>query len=108
VAVNNRIFGTHHGVHCLDVRQNLKPVWHWEDDEIGEHTSLFASSGRVLIVTLGGELILLAADGDRCQILSRVRVFEDDVEVYAHPALVGTRLYIRGGSTVGCVELGES
>ena len=106
VAVKHRIVGTHHGLHCLDVRQNLKPVWKLEDDEIGEHASLFASDDRVLIVTLGGELILLGAAEGSCQLLSRVRVFEEDVEVYSHPALVGTRLYIRGGSAVGCVELG--
>ena len=105
VAANGRIVGTHQGVHCLDVRQNLKSIWRWEDDEIGEHASLFASRDRVLIVTLGGELILLTADGDRCQVLSRTRVFADDVEIYSHPALVGTRLYVRGGSTLACVDL---
>jgi len=106
VAAGSRIFGTHQGIHCLDARQNLKQIWHSGDDAIGEHASLFASEDRVLIVTLNGTLILLAAGGDRCQILSRVRVFEDDVEIYSHPALVGSRLYIRGGSTVACVELG--
>ena len=61
---------------------------------------------RVLVVTLAGELILLDAQADRCAILSRLKVFEDDVEVYAHPALVGTRLYVRGGFSVMGVDLG--
>jgi len=59
----------------------------------------------VLVITLGGELILLDARVNNCVILSRHRLFDDDVEVYSHPALVGTRLYARGGSSVVCVDL---
>jgi hypothetical protein len=43
---------------------------------------------------------------DSCAIISRLRLFDDDVEVYSHPALVGTRLYARGDSSVVCVDLG--
>jgi outer membrane protein assembly factor BamB len=107
VVSGDRIFGTHQGIHCLDARQNLKKLWQLEDTEIGEHASLFASDDRVLIVTLDGELILVSAQGEGCEILSRVRVFKDDVELYSHPALAGSRLYIRSGSTVACLELGE-
>lgn len=107
VAAGSRILGTDQGLFCLDATRNLKLVWRLEDERIGEHASLFASLNRVLIVTLAGELILMATDGDRGQILSRVHLFEEDVEVYSHPALVGTRLFIRGGTTVACVELGD-
>jgi outer membrane protein assembly factor BamB len=61
-----------------------------------------------LVVTLDGELILLDGNMDTCNIISRVRLFDEDVELYAHPALVGTRLFARGGSTVLCVELGDN
>jgi hypothetical protein len=57
-------------------------------------------------MTLGGELILLEAKASECVIISRLRLFKDDVEVYSHPALVGTRLYARGGSSVVCMDLG--
>jgi hypothetical protein len=59
----------------------------------------------VLVITLGGELILLDGKADTCSIISRMRLFEGDVEVYSHPALSGTRLFARGGSSVVCVDL---
>jgi hypothetical protein len=36
-----------------------------------------------------------------------MRIFDEDVEIYSHPALAGTRLFARGGSSVVCVDLGE-
>ncbi len=108
VLAAGRIFGVHQGVHCLDLQQGLKRVWHLEDDALGDYATLLADDERVLVVTLGGELLLLDARAGRGVILSRLRVFEDDVEVYCHPALVGTRLYLRGGFQVGCLDLGDA
>ena len=62
----------------------------------------------MLVITLGGELILLDGKSETGAVLSRLRVFEDDVEVYSHPALVGSRLYVRGGESVVCVDLGTN
>ena len=59
-----------------------------------------------IVITLAGELILLDARANTCAIISRLRLFDEDVEIYSHPALVGTRLYARGGSSVVCVDLG--
>ncbi len=105
VVTRGRLFGTDQGLRCLDVQNALKPVWHREDDALGDYTTLIADTDRVLVITLGGELILLDARTDECAVLSRLRVFENDVEVYSHPAVVGTRLYLRGGSSVVCLDL---
>ena len=105
VVAHGRVFGAHPGLQCLDVQNGLRPVWRWEGDSLRDHATLIADDERVLVVTLGGELILLDARADTCGIISRLRLFDDDVEVYSHPALVGTRLYARGGSSVVCVEL---
>jgi outer membrane protein assembly factor BamB len=108
VVAGGRVFGAHEGLHCLDMRNGLRPIWRSEDATLGDYASLFADERRVLIVTMGGELILLDATTNASAIVSRLRVFEEDVEVYSHPALVGTRLYIRGGAGVMCIELGAS
>jgi outer membrane protein assembly factor BamB/ABC-type phosphate/phosphonate transport system substrate-binding protein len=106
VVTQGRLFGTSPGLYCLDISNGLRSVWHLDEKGVDEHASLIADNeGRVLVITLGGELILLDGKSDTCNILSRARIFEDDVEVYAHPALVGTRLYARGGSSVLCVDL---
>jgi hypothetical protein len=107
VATRGRVFGTHNGLHCLDASNKLQPVWHLVDDLLKDHASLFASEDRVLVVTMQGALILLETAGNRCQIVSRLRLFEDEVESYSHPALVGTRLYLRSGGTLACVDLGS-
>jgi outer membrane protein assembly factor BamB/ABC-type phosphate/phosphonate transport system substrate-binding protein len=108
VVTRGRVFGAHRGLHCLDARDGLKPVWNREDETIGDYATLIADDERVLVITVGGELILLDARADTCSIISRMRVFAEDVEVYSHPALVGTRLFIRGGSSVACVDLGTT
>jgi outer membrane protein assembly factor BamB/ABC-type phosphate/phosphonate transport system substrate-binding protein len=100
-----RVFGACPGLYCLNLQKGLQAVWHREDDALGDHATLIADADRVLIITLGGELILLDAKADTCSIISRMRLFDDDVEVYSHPALVGQRLYARGGSSVVCVDL---
>lgn len=106
VIARGRLFGaTHERLYCLDLRQGLRQIWRQEEPALGDHVSLFADDDRVLVVTLGGELILLAAKPDACAVISRMRLFEDDVELYAHPALAGTRLYARGGSSLVCVDL---
>jgi len=105
VVTRGRVFGAHVGLRCLDVQKGLKPVWHREDDALGDYATLIADDERVLVITLGGELILLDGTANECAIISRLRLFDDDVEVYSHPALVGTRLYVRGGSSVLCVDL---
>jgi outer membrane protein assembly factor BamB len=101
-----RLFGADHGLHCLDVGNGLKPIWRNQGEAPGDHATLLADEERVLVITLGGELLLLDAKSDTCAIISRLKLFEDDVELYSHPALVGTRLYARGGSSVVCLDLG--
>jgi outer membrane protein assembly factor BamB len=105
VVTGGRLFGAHLGLRCLDVRNGLKPVWHWDDGKLGDYATLIADAERVLGLSVHGELLLLDAKASECVILSRLKVFEDDVEVYSHPALVGARLYVRGGSSVVCLDL---
>jgi outer membrane protein assembly factor BamB len=105
VATNGRVFGTHSGLHCLDLSDHLKPLWHEQCDAMGEHAAIFASPVRILVVALSGELFLLSAEGTRYELLSRLRLFEDDAEVYSHPALVNNHLYIRGTASICCVDL---
>lgn len=106
VVTCGRIFGAHLGLSCLDLGSGLKPVWYHDEEELGDYATLIADDRHVLVITLGGELLLLDGRADEYAVISRLRVFDDDVEVYAHPALVGTRLYLWGGSSLVCVDLG--
>jgi len=104
VVTRGKLFGAHNGLHCLDVENGLKPLWH-QDVELSDHATLLADGERVLVISSTGELILLDAAANKCSIISRLRLFDDDVEVYSHPALVGSRLYARGASSLVCAEL---
>ncbi|MFN0067872.1 MAG: PQQ-binding-like beta-propeller repeat protein [Limisphaerales bacterium] len=107
VATAGRLFGLHRGLHCLDLSRGLAPVWHWDDRGLGDYVALLADEDRVLVVTASGELILLDARAEAPVVLSRLHVLDDGAEAYGHPALAGSRLYLRGAQQVVCVELAE-
>jgi outer membrane protein assembly factor BamB len=107
VAANGRIFGCHLGIHCLNGCDNLKCIWREPSNAFGDHATLFSDNERVLVVSLSGELFLLSAKADKYEIISRSRLFEQDAEVYSHPALVNDRLYIRGPSSICCFDLAD-
>lgn len=106
VVVGNRVFGVWNDLHCLDLSKGLASVWRGEDSAFASYASLIASDDRLLVIGLSGELLLVDALSDRFRPLGRAQVFTDDHGVYAHPALVGSRLYMRGSSEIVCLELG--
>src|SRR5205085_1445939 len=106
VAVGNRLFGVWADrLHCLDLANDLKPLWTGEDKMFGDFTVLFASDDRLLAVGMESELLLIDATADRFKPLGRMKLLDDDGGGYAHPAIVGNRLYYRGGDMVLCVDL---
>ena len=58
-------------------------------------------------IDAGGELLLIDARSARFSCLSRLRVLADGADAYAHPALVGPRLYLRGAEAIVCLSLEE-
>lgn len=107
VIVGRRLFGALGDLYCLDLARGLSPVWKGEDAAFRQHTSLFASDARILVSSSDGELLLIDALADKFTLLGRQKVFEDDGGLLSHPALVGTRLYIRGSNEIVCVSLEE-
>ena len=63
------------------------------------------SGVRFLITSSRGELLMVDATADRFELVSRLRVFDEETEVLSHPALVGKRLYIRDSTSAVCVDL---
>lgn len=106
VLVGNRLFGIWREGYCLD-RATLKEVWMSEDKAFSQYGAFVATDERVLAITLESELILLDAKATKFAPLGRVKVFEDEGGLYSHPAFVGTRMYVRGGSSIVCVDLKE-
>jgi outer membrane protein assembly factor BamB len=104
VVTHGRIFGmSHEKIYCLDAR-TLQPIWKLDEEGLGDHASLIADDHRVLIMTMRTELILIDAAANDSPVISRLNLF-DDVEVYSHPALIGTRLFARGSDNIVCFDL---
>ncbi|MGZ8901241.1 MAG: outer membrane protein assembly factor BamB family protein [Limisphaerales bacterium] len=106
VVTNARLFGvSKERIYCLDAK-TLEQIWMLDEEGLGDHASLLADDQRVLVFTIRGEIILIDAEANHSPVISRVNLFSEEVEVYAHPALVGTRLFARGSDSVLCVDLG--
>lgn len=104
VLTAGRVFGVWRRLYCLDA-VTLKVIWEADDPAFAGYCTLLASDTRVLVQALSGELILLDATAADFTVLGRTKLFPDDRGVYAHPAVVGTTLYLRGESKLLRVEL---
>jgi outer membrane protein assembly factor BamB len=107
--VGRRAFCVCRQLYCLDLENGLKTIWTGEDDAFGDYAPLFITDNRVLAIGRGGELLLIDAASDKFRIASRLQLFTDresrESELLSHPALVGSRLYLRGEKELVCVEL---
>jgi hypothetical protein len=84
---------------------NLKPLWTGEDTMFGGFTTLIASDTRLLAVGMDSELLLIDATADKFKPQGRVKLLDDEAGIYAHPAVVGNRLYYRGSDALLCIDL---
>lgn len=100
-----RVFGVGTSLVALNVADNLKLQWVSEDACFNGHSSLIGDASHLLILTWHGELVLMDANSTEPRILSRTRLTDEDAEIYAHPALVGDRLFVRDATTIACYLL---
>lgn len=101
----NRLFGCWRKLYCLDLNDGLTSIWESKKREYDNYCAIIASADRVLVITMDSELILLDAAANEYRELGRMRVFPEEKGCYSHPALVGTKLFVRGSAEVVCVEL---
>jgi outer membrane protein assembly factor BamB len=104
VVTAGRVFGAWNGLHCLKL-ENLESVWLRRDAVFQKYLALVASEERVLAITFSGELILFDAKSDSSKEVNRLKIIDDADAIYAHPAIIGTRIYLRGENELLCVEL---
>jgi outer membrane protein assembly factor BamB len=96
---------------CLDLGGNgkkpLEALWTEVDDAYLDHSSMIGNPKRILVAGSRGELLLVSTRADRYELLARLSVFGEDCDLISHPALVGTRLFIRDSRRLLCLELKE-
>ena len=113
VIVNGLLFGTINDLlFCLDTNNGLTERWRFEDKALNEYASLIGGNNRVLATATTGELLLFAAEPQACRVISRLQVFQGkndrSPDIWAHPALVGNRLYLRSPEETVCLLLDEN
>ena len=106
VVVGEKVYAVWSSLYCLDLQSGLKTLWSSRDVSFRVYGSLLACGDRLLISGAAGELLLLDASAPQYAVISRLSVFDTpDAELYSHPAMVGSRLYLRGEDALVCVEL---
>ncbi len=106
VVVADRVFGIWNRLYCLSLKDGLREIYEEGSQAYSGYCVAVATDKRVLIVSKLGELILLDATADEYTELGRLSVFgKEEKGVYSHPAFVGTRIYIRGSTSVVCLDL---
>jgi len=106
VKVGDRVFGVWNRLYCIDLKDGLKVLYDESNSAFSGYCSLVATESRVLVLSRSGELVLLDATAKDYTELSRLAVFgKGEKGVYAHPAFAGTRAYVRGSSSLTCLEM---
>jgi|GEM_PF-2892706 len=107
VAHRGMIFGAHNAsLYCLDA-ESLELLWKSRDRAFYGFTTLIAGEGRVLIISLHGDMLLVGANREKYELISRLQLFPDDreTEVWSHAAIVAGKLYVRSGSKIACLKI---
>jgi outer membrane protein assembly factor BamB/ABC-type phosphate/phosphonate transport system substrate-binding protein len=109
--VGNRLYCVWNDLYCLDLDDGLEPIWIGEDRAFCDSSPLFVTEDHLLAVGRGGELLLVDTSTDDFRLVSRLPLFNDkevkQTELLSHPALVGSRLYLRGEKALVCVDLNQ-
>jgi hypothetical protein len=105
VVIGGRVVGCTAGLFVLDPANGLRQVWASKDEGFQDFATLLGSGDRLLAVTFRGDAILYASAPDGLRTLSRIRLSENDSELYAHPALAAHRLYVRESTALVCLDL---
>ncbi|MCU0960662.1 MAG: PQQ-like beta-propeller repeat protein [Pirellulaceae bacterium] len=89
---------------CLDWDRGEE---RWAQRGFGEHGSLMAADGKLLVQTYQtSELVLVEAAPDAYRELRRVKVFADDATSFTPPVLANGRIYCRSyDGEVVCLDL---
>ncbi len=85
---------------ALDIANGLRIDWRIKDRALRQHNSLIAAGNQVLVITQGGELLLIETQGSKGNLISRHKFTGNTKYILAHPALVGHTLYVRAENSL--------
>lgn len=110
VALGTRIFGIQECVIELDAARGLATVHRGDTGGLDTYAAVMAGPDRLLAIGNKGRLMMYDLTEGGCRLASECDAFAEmqgaaACPVYSHPAIVGTRLFIRGEHEIACLEL---
>ncbi|QDU78635.1 outer membrane biogenesis protein BamB [Polystyrenella longa] len=105
VIANGRLFGVWDGLFCLDWKNDLNPLWVNEEPSFSNYVSLVTDGKHVLATTVKSELILFDANASGPEPVDRLELTTDRTDTYAHPAFLGTDIFVRINKELCCLNL---
>jgi hypothetical protein len=101
---DGHIYGNHgSGWVCLDLRTGEKK---WQEKAVGKGSISFADGMLYLFGESSGEIALTTCSPDGMEIKGRFSV-EGDGPSWAHPVIIGGRMYLRYGDNLYCYDVVE-
>jgi outer membrane protein assembly factor BamB len=104
VVIGNRVLGVWRRLFALDLQEGLKANWDSDDKAFARYTTLVATDKLALAFSLEGEMVLFDPLANEWKELGRVKALTNEAGLYSHPAFVGKRIYLRGSSSLICLE----
>jgi len=110
VVVGRRVFCVQDRLLDLDMGAGLRSTPHTDTRFLDTYAAAVASRDSLLVIGNNCRLMLFDIGDAGCRLVSSVAALEHSATapafpVYAHPALVGTRLFLRGANEIACLEL---
>jgi outer membrane protein assembly factor BamB len=110
VVFGGTLVGVQDRLVTLNLAASLKTLGSADAPSLATYAAVIAGPTSLLAIGNGGRLLMYDLEGGACRLVSEADVFEGDGDgskapVYSHPAIVGTRLFIRGANELACVEL---
>jgi outer membrane protein assembly factor BamB/ABC-type phosphate/phosphonate transport system substrate-binding protein len=105
LVVGPYVYGVWNGLYQLELSGALRTRAVLHDDAFDGYASLIASDNRLLVLSRHAELLLVALDQDPPAIVSRLPLGDLPGEALAHPAVAGSALYVRLGTTLARLDL---
>jgi outer membrane protein assembly factor BamB len=88
-------------LNCVNVKTGKRV---WQQPRFGKG-NLIAADGKLYIATVDGSLVIVRANSERFEELSRAKLFEGTRQA---PALFEGRLYLRDSNEIVCVDIRAS
>lgn len=109
VCVNDRLICVHNLLTVLNPADGLRLETRMRDPAFGDYAALIADESRVLVFGKGEMVLLSVGKAERgkakIDVVARCPIFADNATIYAHPAIVDDRLYVRGENAIKCIRL---